>query len=218
VVPGRSTSLAQGNGGPSPTTSASAARAKRSKKLIAPAEKAGVYLNLENIFANGFLFSPREMVQFVDSSERSVRVHSIPATSCSINSPSTGFRSWASGSRTSTSRNQQAGRAKFTWRHPHVARRHTNWPAVMAALDLIDYRGYLTFEYFHPFEHWPESLVGRPVGARPDARPASAKRLKAARAATNASLWNPRAARSTRARHSSARWAAWHRLQRTAGL
>ena len=29
----------------------------------------------------------------------------------------------------------------------------------MTALDAIDYRGYLTFEYFHPFEHWPEALI-----------------------------------------------------------
>ena len=35
----------------------------------------------------------------------------------------------------------------------------TNWPAVMEALDKIGYRGYLTFEYFHPFMHYPEALV-----------------------------------------------------------
>jgi hexulose-6-phosphate isomerase len=35
----------------------------------------------------------------------------------------------------------------------------TNWPAVMEALERIKYRGYLTFEYFHPFPHYPEALV-----------------------------------------------------------
>ena len=35
----------------------------------------------------------------------------------------------------------------------------TNWPAVMEALDKIGYRDYLTFEYFHPFSHYPEALV-----------------------------------------------------------
>jgi hexulose-6-phosphate isomerase len=35
----------------------------------------------------------------------------------------------------------------------------TNWPAVMAALDEAGYRGYLTFEYFHPWLHYPEALV-----------------------------------------------------------
>jgi hypothetical protein len=35
----------------------------------------------------------------------------------------------------------------------------TNWPAVMEALDKVGYRGYLTFEYFHPFPHYPEALI-----------------------------------------------------------
>jgi hexulose-6-phosphate isomerase len=35
----------------------------------------------------------------------------------------------------------------------------TDWPAVLEALDATGYRGYLTFEYFRPFEHWPESLI-----------------------------------------------------------
>jgi len=35
----------------------------------------------------------------------------------------------------------------------------TNWPAVMEALDRIGYRDYLTFEYFHPYQHYPEALV-----------------------------------------------------------
>jgi hexulose-6-phosphate isomerase len=34
-----------------------------------------------------------------------------------------------------------------------------NWPSVLEALDRVKYRGYLTFEYFHPFPHWPEALV-----------------------------------------------------------
>src|SRR5579875_3452811 len=29
----------------------------------------------------------------------------------------------------------------------------TDWPAVLEALDRIGYDGYLTFEYFHPFQH-----------------------------------------------------------------
>jgi len=35
----------------------------------------------------------------------------------------------------------------------------TNWPAVLEAFDQIGYRGYLTFEYFHAYQHWPEALV-----------------------------------------------------------
>jgi hexulose-6-phosphate isomerase len=35
----------------------------------------------------------------------------------------------------------------------------TDWPAVTAALDKVGYRGYVTFEYFHPFAHYPEALI-----------------------------------------------------------
>jgi hexulose-6-phosphate isomerase len=35
----------------------------------------------------------------------------------------------------------------------------TNWPAVVGALNDVGYRGYLTFEYFHPWMHYPEALV-----------------------------------------------------------
>jgi hexulose-6-phosphate isomerase len=35
----------------------------------------------------------------------------------------------------------------------------TNWPAVVEVLDQIGYRGYVTFEYFHPYPHYPEALV-----------------------------------------------------------
>ena len=35
----------------------------------------------------------------------------------------------------------------------------TNWPAVISELERIGYEGYLTFEYFHPFEHYPEALI-----------------------------------------------------------
>ena len=35
----------------------------------------------------------------------------------------------------------------------------TNWPAVVDAFDKIGYRGYLTFEYFHPYPHYPEALI-----------------------------------------------------------
>src|SRR5919106_926725 len=35
----------------------------------------------------------------------------------------------------------------------------TNWPAVMEALDATGYKGYVTFEYFHPYQHYPEALI-----------------------------------------------------------
>ena len=49
------------------TTSATSARGKPSRKLIPTAEKLGVYLNIENIFFNGYLMTPAEMNAFVDS-------------------------------------------------------------------------------------------------------------------------------------------------------
>jgi L-ribulose-5-phosphate 3-epimerase len=35
----------------------------------------------------------------------------------------------------------------------------TNWPAVLEAFDATGYKGYLTFEYFHPYLHFSEALV-----------------------------------------------------------
>ena len=35
----------------------------------------------------------------------------------------------------------------------------TNWPAVLEAFEQAGYEGYLTFEYFHPYSHWPEALI-----------------------------------------------------------
>ena len=35
----------------------------------------------------------------------------------------------------------------------------TNWPAVLEAFDKVDYTGFLTFEYFHPYQHFPEALI-----------------------------------------------------------
>jgi len=35
----------------------------------------------------------------------------------------------------------------------------TSGPAVMEALGRVGYEGYLTFEYFHPFPHYPEALI-----------------------------------------------------------
>ena len=46
------------------------------RQLLPQAEKAGVYINIENIFMNGFLFSPQEMVSFVDSFQsKHVQIH-----------------------------------------------------------------------------------------------------------------------------------------------
>ena len=35
----------------------------------------------------------------------------------------------------------------------------TDWPAVMDAFEAAGYGGYVTFEYFRPYPHYPEALV-----------------------------------------------------------
>jgi hexulose-6-phosphate isomerase len=137
-------------------------RAKQAVKHILPkAEKAGISINIENIFANGFLMSPQEMVQFVDSfNHASVKIHFdtgnimhyqfpehwVPILGARIKNIH--FKEW-------DKRTQEFNLNTFRT----LLDGTTNWPAVIEALDRIGYRGYLTFEYFHPFQHYPEALV-----------------------------------------------------------
>jgi hexulose-6-phosphate isomerase len=137
-------------------------RARQAVRTMIPkAEKAGVYLNIENIFMNAFLLSPREMNEFVDGfrSER-VRVHFDTGNIMQYQYP----EHWVS---------MLGARIKNVHLKEWDKRTHefnlqtfrtlldgtTNWPAVIAELDKISYRGYLTFEYFHPFQHYPEALI-----------------------------------------------------------
>lgn len=137
-------------------------RAKEAiRKLVPLAEKAGVFLNMENIFANGYLYSPQEMVDFVDSFQSPhVQVHFDTGNIMQYQFPehwipilgkrikNIHFKEW-------DKRQKEFNLNTFRT----LLDGTTNWPAVMAALDAVGYRGYLTFEYFHPFEHWPEALV-----------------------------------------------------------
>jgi len=131
------------------------------RRLIPAAEKAGVYLNIENIFANGFLFSPQEMVEFVDSFQNErVCVHFDTGNIMQYQFPehwvpilgrrirNIHFKEW-------DKRTQEFNLHTFRT----LLDGTTNWPAVIAELDKVGYRGYLTFEYFHPFSHYPEALI-----------------------------------------------------------
>jgi hexulose-6-phosphate isomerase len=131
------------------------------QELLPAAEKAQVRLNLENIFVNGFLFSPQEMVEFVDSFNSPwVQVHfdtgnimeyQFPEYWIPILGPrikNIHFKEW-------DKRTHEFNLHTFRT----LLDGTTNWPAVMQALDNVGYHGYLTFEYFHPFDHWPEALV-----------------------------------------------------------
>ena len=126
------------------------------------AEKAGVYLNLENIFANGFLFSPQEMNRFGDSfNSKHVCVHFDTGNIMQFQFP----EHWIDicGKRIRNIHlkeySKQAGTEFTLESFRPLLDGTTNWPAVLEALDRIDYRGYLTFEYFHPYPHWPEALI-----------------------------------------------------------
>ena len=120
-----------------------------------------MYLNVENIFVNGYLHSPQEMVKFVDSfrSDR-VRVHFDTGNIMLYHFP----EHWIP---ILGKRIQNIHLKEYTKR-VHEFNLHTfrplldgttNWPAVLEALEGVGYRGYLTFEYFNPFPHWPETLV-----------------------------------------------------------
>src|SRR5258707_7320486 len=130
-------------------------------KLVPLAEKLNVSLNIENIFFNGYLMTPGEMNDFVDSfkSER-VRVHFDTGNIMMFQFP----EHWVK---------QLGGRIKnvhlkeFTKKGTDYSLESfrplldgtTDWPAVLEAFENIGYRGYLTFEYFHPYQHYPEALI-----------------------------------------------------------
>lgn len=130
-------------------------------KLVPLAEKLGVYLNIENIFFNGYLLSPEEMNAFVDSfGSKHVRAHFDTGNIMLFQFP----EHWVS---ILGGRIKNVHLKEFTKKgtdHSLESFRPlldgtTDWPAVMDAFDKVGYRGYLTFEYFHPFPHYPEALV-----------------------------------------------------------
>ncbi|MFA6046821.1 MAG: sugar phosphate isomerase/epimerase family protein [Phycisphaerales bacterium] len=138
------------------------ARAKDAvRRLLPEAEKAGVYLNIENIFVNGFLHDPQEMNAFVDSfqSDR-VCVHFDTGNIMLYHFP----EHWIPplGKRIRNVHVKEYSKKVHEF-NLHTFRPlldgTTNWPAVIEALDQVGYRGYLTFEYFNPWRHWPEALV-----------------------------------------------------------
>lgn len=130
-------------------------------RLIPIAEKAGVLLNLENIFVNGFLFSPQEMVSFVDSfNSPTVNIHFDTGNIMQYQFP----EDWVPllGKRIKNVHVKEWDKRVHEFNlntFRLLLDGTTNWPAVLAGLDKVGYRGYLTFEYFHPFAHYPEALI-----------------------------------------------------------
>jgi hexulose-6-phosphate isomerase len=130
-------------------------------KLVPLAEKLGVSLNIENIFFNGYLLTPQEMNDFVDGfKSKHVRVHFDTGNIMMFQFP----EHWVP---VLGSRIKNIHFKEFTKKGTDYSLESfrplldgtTNWPAVMEALDQVGYRGYVTFEYFHPFPHYPEALI-----------------------------------------------------------
>jgi len=130
-------------------------------RLLPDAERLGVKLNMENIFFNGFLMTPQEMADFVDGfGSDHVKVHFDTGNIMMYQYPEHWIRILGS-------RIQNVHLKEFTKKGTDTSLESfrplldgtTNWPAVMQAFTEVDYRGYLTFEYFHPYEHYPEALV-----------------------------------------------------------
>ncbi len=138
------------------------ARAKEAIAVLAKtAAKQKVYLNMENIFFNGFLMTPMEMNAFVDhfGNER-VRIHYDTGNIAMFQHA----EHWVP---VMGKRIQNIHLKEFTKKGTDFSLETfrplldgtTNWPALLEELDQINYRGYLTFEYFHPYPHYPEALV-----------------------------------------------------------
>jgi hexulose-6-phosphate isomerase len=137
----------------------------RAKEAIAQLAKAAakqkVFLNLENIFFNGFLMTPMEMNAFVDhfGSER-VRVHFDSGNIAMFQHaehwvPVMGRRIQNIHLKEFTKKGTDFSLETFR----PLLDGTTNWPGLLDELDKINYRGFLTFEYFHPYAHYPEALI-----------------------------------------------------------
>jgi hexulose-6-phosphate isomerase len=130
-------------------------------RMLPSAEKHKVSLNIENIFFNGYLMTPAEMAAFVDSfNSEWVKVHFDSGNIMEYQFP----EHWIAqlGKRIKNVHLKEY--TKKGTDHSLEAFRPlldgtTNWPAVLEAFHQTGYQGYLTFEYFHPYPHFPEALI-----------------------------------------------------------
>jgi L-ribulose-5-phosphate 3-epimerase len=129
--------------------------------LVKTAEKLKVSINIENIFFNGYLMTPMEMNAFVDSfASPAVRVHFDTGNIMLFQHP----EHWIPILGTRIANTHFKEFTKKGTDHSLESFRPlldgtTNWPAVMDALEATGYHGYCTFEYFHPYAHYPEALI-----------------------------------------------------------
>lgn len=130
-------------------------------KLLPQAEKLKIHMNIENIFFNGYLMTPMEMAAFVDGFHSEfVHVHFDTGNIMQYQFPEhwiayLGKRIRNVHFKEFTKKGTDSSLEAFR----PLLDGTTNWPAVLEALDTSGYQRYLTFEYFHPYQHWPEALV-----------------------------------------------------------
>jgi L-ribulose-5-phosphate 3-epimerase len=130
-------------------------------KLLPAAEKLKIHMNIENIFFNGYLMTPMEMAAFVDGFHSEyVHVHFDTGNIMQYQFPEhwiayLGKRIRNVHLKEFTKKGTDSSLEAFR----PLLDGTTNWPAVLDALEANDYHRYLTFEYFHPYQHWPEALI-----------------------------------------------------------
>jgi L-ribulose-5-phosphate 3-epimerase len=131
------------------------------RRLLPQAEKRGVHLNIENIFFNAYLMSPPDMIEFVDSFKSpNVHVHFDTGNIMPFQFPEHWIPLLANRIKNIHFKEYTKKGTDFSLESFRpLLDGTTNWPAVMNSLDQIGYGGYLTFEYFHPFVHYPEALI-----------------------------------------------------------
>lgn len=130
-------------------------------KLLPTAEKLKIHMNIENIFFNGYLMTPMEMAAFVDGFHSEyVQVHFDTGNIMQYQFPEhwiayLGKRIRNVHLKEFTKKGTDSSLEAFR----PLLDGTTNWPAVLEALETTGYDRYLTFEYFHPYQYWPEALV-----------------------------------------------------------
>ena len=138
---------------------------RRAREAVRALEKNAarlkVFLNIENIFFNGYLMTPMEMNAVVDRFEsEDVRVHFDTGNISMFQFaehwvPVLGKRTQNIHFKEFTKKGTDYSLETFR----PLLDGTTNWPAVMDALEGVGYRGFVTFEYFHPYQHYPEALI-----------------------------------------------------------
>ncbi|WP_455367245.1 sugar phosphate isomerase/epimerase family protein [[Eubacterium] cellulosolvens] len=132
------------------------------KEYLPLAEEKGITLSIENIGSNGFLMGPREVKDFVDQfNSKFLGVHFDTANVGSSQFPEDWIRYL--GKRITNVHIKEFNRAEASFPILEAVRMlgdgSVNWPAVIDALDSIGYKGYLNFEYYHPYKYYPEALL-----------------------------------------------------------